>query len=82
VMDFKKHDTTADWMYGFSDDDLRGISEGLVEDNEYMSNYLQTYGFKLYDTSVEREQVFDRIINDIKFKHGYDGEGNVLPISH
>jgi len=66
INDFKKYDTEDDWTFGFSDDDLRELSEDAVEDSRFMSDYLVKYGFSLYDTSTEREQVFVQIIKDIK----------------
>ena len=33
-----------------------------------MTDHLLKYGFTIYDTSKEREQVFDKIIEDIKTK--------------
>jgi len=66
VDDFKKYDTEADWTYGFSDDDLRELSDDFVEDNRYFSNYLLQHGFTVYDTSSERESVLGQIIEDIK----------------
>ena len=66
VDDFKKYDTEADWTHGFSDDDLRELSEDFVEDNRYFSDYLLQHGFAVYDTSKERESVLDQIIEGIK----------------
>jgi len=68
IGDFKKYDTQDDWTYGFSDDDLREISEDAISYSQYMSEHLLEYGFTLYDTSAEREQVFAQIIEDIKTK--------------
>ena len=66
VHDFKKYDTEADWTYGFNDDDLRELSESLVEDNRYFYSYLLQYSFTVYDTSRGREHVLDQILEDIK----------------
>ena len=66
VSDFKKYDTDADWTYNFSDDDLRNISEDAISFSRYMSDCLAKYGFTIYDTSIERERVFDQILEDIK----------------
>ena len=66
IRDFKKYDTEDDWTYGFSDDDLRAISEEAVVMNGEMTGNLTEYGFTVYDTSFEREQVFDKIVEDIK----------------
>ncbi len=66
--DFRNHDTEDDWTYSLDDDDLRDVSEEAVPYSRSMSDYLVKYGFTLYDTSIEREQVFSQIVRDIKSK--------------
>lgn len=66
VSDFKKYDTENDWTYGLCDDDLREISEDAISFSRSMTDQLVKYGFTVYDTSKERERVFDQIIEDIK----------------
>ena len=68
VSDFKKYDTEDDWTYGFNDDELREISEEAILFNREMTNYFVKYDFTIYDTSKERAQVFDGIVEDIKSK--------------
>ena len=68
VSDFKKYDTEDDWTYGFHDDDLREVSEDAISFSRSMSDHLVKYGFTVYDTSKEREQVLDQIVEDIKSK--------------
>ncbi len=68
VYDFKKYNTEDDWTYNFCDDDLREVSEDAISFSRSMTNHLVKYGFTIYDTSTEREQVFDKIIEDIKSK--------------
>jgi hypothetical protein len=68
ISDFKKYDTADDWTYGFSDDDLREISLDQLSFSQYMFKNLTKYGFTIYDTSTEREQVLNQIVNDIKLK--------------
>lgn len=68
VSDFKKYDTEDDWTYNFNDDNLREISEDTISFSRSMSDHLVKYGFTIYDTSVEREQVLDQILEDIKSK--------------
>lgn len=68
VRDFKKYDTEDDWTYDFSDDDLRDVAEDAISFGRSMSDHLIKYGFTIYDTSKEREQVLDQIIEDIKSK--------------
>lgn len=68
VSDFRKYDTEDDWTYNFNDDDLREVSEDTILFSRYMSDYLEKYGFAIYDTSMDREQVLDQIVEDIKSK--------------
>lgn len=67
VVDFKKHDTEDDWTYGFDDDELREYAiEDAIPFSRSMTDHLVKYGFTIYDTSKKREQVFDKIIEDVK----------------
>lgn len=67
VNDFKKYDTEDDWTYGFDDDELREyVSQEAIPFSRSMTDYLMEYGFTIYDTSTNREQVLDKIIEDIK----------------
>lgn len=69
VNDFKKYDTEDDWTYGFDDDELREYaSQDAIPSSRSMTDHLVKYGFTIYDTSTEREQVFDKIVEDIKSK--------------
>lgn len=64
--DFRKYDTEDDWTYGFSDDDLREISEEAVAYSRSMTDYLGKYGFTLYDTSTDRARVFSQIVEAVR----------------
>ncbi len=64
--DFRQHDTPEDWTYSLSDADLREISEESVSGSREMTAYLTKYGFAIYDTSPDREDVFRQILEDIK----------------
>jgi len=68
VSNFKKYDTESDWTYGFSDGDLRETSEDLISYSRFMTEHLTKYGFMIYDTSNDRGQVLEQIIEDIKSK--------------
>jgi hypothetical protein len=69
VNDFKKYDTEDDWTYGFDDDELREYaSQEAIPFSRSMTDLLMEYGFTIYDTSTEREQVLDQIVEDIKSK--------------
>lgn len=66
--DFRKYDTGDDWTYSLNDDDLREVSQEAIPFSRSMTDHLVKYGFTIYDTSAEREKVFDKIIEDIKSK--------------
>ncbi|MDL2287397.1 hypothetical protein LJB90_02385 [Eubacteriales bacterium OttesenSCG-928-G02] len=66
--DFRKYDTEDDWTYGLNDNDLREISQEAVLYSQTMTKALIKHGFTVYDTSFNREQVFDKIMEDIKLK--------------
>ena len=66
IGDFKKYDTIDDWTYGFSDAELRAVSEDVVSFSRTMTEHLIKFGFTIYDTSEDRERVLDRIVEDIK----------------
>jgi hypothetical protein len=69
VNDFKKYDTEDDWTYGFDEDELRAYaSQDAIPFSRSMTDHLIEYGFTIYDTSAEREQVFEKIVEDIKSK--------------
>ena len=66
VNDFKKYDTEDDWTYNLSEDELRDyVTQDAIPFNRVMTDYLVKYGFTIYDTSTNRESVFDKIIKDI-----------------
>ena len=64
--DIRKYDTEDEWTYSCDDDGLMKLCEWLVLYSQKMHDSMVKYGFTIYDTSTEREQVFDRIIADIK----------------
>jgi hypothetical protein len=67
--DSRKYDTEDDWTYGFNDDELREYaSQDAIPSSRSMTDHLVKYGFTIYDTSTEREQVFNKIVEDIKSK--------------
>ena len=64
--DLRKYDTEDEWTYRFDDDELREFSAMSVAWNREMTDYLLKYGFTIYDTSAERERIFDNIIETIQ----------------
>ena len=71
VRDFRKYDTENDWTYEWSDEELRDYAVSrAIPFNREMTEILIKYGFTVYDTSIEREQVLAQIIYDIKSQIG------------
>ncbi len=67
--DLRKYDTEDEWTYSFDDAELkRLIMQDFIPSNQFMADYLSKYGFTIYDTSVNRERVFDQIMEDIRSK--------------
>ena len=64
--DLREHDTEDEWTYSLDDNELRDFSEMSVSFNQEMADYLLKFGFSIYDTSMGREQVFGKIVEDIK----------------
>lgn len=64
--DFRTYDTKDDWTYSLEDADLREISHEAVSFSRSMTDQLVRYGFTIYDTSANREQVMAQILKDIK----------------
>ena len=63
--DLKRYDTPDDWTYNLSDDELRSVAADMVEFNGEMFEKLQKHGFDIYDTSKDRDKIFDEIIANI-----------------
>ncbi|MDR1692141.1 MAG: hypothetical protein LBR72_02175 [Oscillospiraceae bacterium] len=66
VRDFRKYDTPGDWTYPLSDEDLREVAEDAVPYSRSMTGHMLKHGFTVYDTSNERERVFQEILADLK----------------
>ena len=70
VGDMKKYDTEFDWTYGFGEAELSKVAEDSIIYSKQIAQDLQKYGFRVYDTSIEREQILDRIVAEIKAQIG------------
>ena len=69
INDFKKYDTEDDWTYGWSDNEYREYAmKDAIPLSMSMTEHLTDYGFTIYDTSTEREEIYDKIIEDVKSK--------------
>lgn len=63
--DFRQYDTENDWTYKLGDDELRAVAEDLAAYNQEMYTKLTANGFTVYDTSRNREKVFEEIIRSV-----------------
>jgi len=68
--DVRKYDVPGDWTYNLSDDELREhcrkhCDERTVVDREFYDKSKEL-GFQIYDTTEGREQVFNKIVEDLK----------------
>ena len=61
----KKHDTEDDWTYWCNDEELKGNVRYFIERNKYFNEMFKKYGIKTYDTSFDREQVINSIVDCI-----------------
>ena len=68
--DIRKHDVENDWTYNSSDDDLKSHIAGCMGHSRNLLDELQKYNPVIYDVSKNREQVLDKIVNNIKFEFG------------
>ena len=67
VRDFKKYDTEDDWTYEWSEEELKDyVVSRAIPFNREMTDLLAKNGFTVYDTSIDRNQIFSQIIHDIK----------------
>ena len=66
--DLRKYDTEDEWTHGLDDELRELIIRDFIPSNQFLTDHLMKYDFTIYDTSIEREQVFDSIIEDIKSK--------------
>ena len=64
--DFRKYDIEKDWTYSLSDDELKAVAEDAVEFNSEMYDKLTKHGFTIYDTSEDRERIFEEILGGIR----------------
>ena len=66
--DIRKYETEDDWTCGISDDELKSHVVASIEYSRSFYDEYQKFGSIIYDVSNNREQVLERIINDIKSK--------------
>ncbi|MBQ2937563.1 MAG: hypothetical protein IJE05_01575 [Clostridia bacterium] len=62
----KKYDTELEWTYNYSDEKLLEICSETIESSRKLSLQCQEYNIKYFDTSKNRQQVYDEILDFIK----------------
>ena len=66
VSDIRKCDTEDDWTHSVSDDELREHAAISIEYSRNFYEEYKKYDPVIYDVSHDREQVLNRVANDIK----------------
>lgn len=61
--DIKKYDTEDDWTYWCSDEELKDDIRYFLERNKFFNEMFKKYNITTYDTSVDRDKVFDEIVS-------------------
>jgi len=64
--DIRKNDTDGDWSYNCDDDTLKKCVTIFIDDSRLMYEKFQKHNFMIYDVSNDREQILNKIINDVK----------------
>jgi len=59
----KKYDTEDDWTYWCSDEILKGNVKHFINKNKYFDLEFKKYNINTYDTSFDRENVLNEIID-------------------
>lgn len=62
----RKHDKEQDWTYGISDEHLITHAEKWSEMNEKLKTECPKYGIEYIDTSKDRAETLNKILNNIK----------------
>ena len=66
--DIRKNDNEGDWTYTCDDEQLRKCTDIFINDSKLLYDKFQKHNFMVYDVSNNREQILDRVVNDIKSK--------------
>ena len=64
--DIKKYDTEDDWTYWVKDEDLKGDVRYFLERNKIFNEKFKKYGIKSFDTSHNREEVLNQIVDSLE----------------
>ena len=61
----KKYDTEDDWTYWCDEKELKGNVRYFIDRNKYFNEMFKKYNIKTYDTSLDREQVLNEVLNNL-----------------
>lgn len=61
----KKNDTEDDWTYYCTDEELKDNVKYFIESNKYFDSKFKEYNIKTYDVSNNREEILNKIIEDL-----------------
>ena len=64
--DIRKYDSEDDWTYWCNDEELRGNIRWFIERNKFFAAKFKEYGIQTYDTSYNREEVLNEIVNSLE----------------
>ena len=61
----RENDSKQDWTFKRSDDELIKIAKKLILNGKRIKKECEKYNIKFFDTSYNREEVLNNILNDI-----------------
>lgn len=62
----RKYDCKSEWTSEMSDIDLVNYCKNIVNFNKYIKSICEHQNFKYYDTSFNRNEIIDKIIDEIR----------------
>lgn len=63
--DIRKYDTTAEWTYRRTDEQLLEYAESIVEKSKEIKRECEKFNITFFDTSKNRDEVLNEIIDKI-----------------
>lgn len=78
----KKFDKPYDWTYNLSDEELLDYCQNLYSHNNYLLGECKKNHMIYYDTSRNREFVFEQILKDIKANLNDQVSSKNIKVSH
>lgn len=62
----RKYDCEFEWTSKMSDVDLTNYCKNVVNFNRYIKNICEQHNYKYWDTSYNRDEIIDKIIDEIR----------------